>query len=118
MAGKGAPPGHAKMGGRAPGTPNRITTDLREAIMNAFTTVGGEAYLVRVAKKNPTVFCALLARILPLQLQASREGGSQSPALKIAETLELLRARLGPPQLPYIEAARGREKQDISSPPN
>ena len=41
----------------------------------------------------------LLARILPLQLQASREGGLQSPASKIAETLELLRNRLGPAQL-------------------
>ena len=101
--------GHPKWGGRPKGGQNKVTVSLRDAIMNAFETMGGEAYLVRVARQNPTVFCALLARILPLQLQASREGGSQSPALKIAETLELLRNRLGPAQLQYLgEAERGK----------
>ena len=38
MVGK---PGHAKAGGRQKGTPNKVTTSLREAIMHAFDTVGG-----------------------------------------------------------------------------
>ena len=93
MVGK---PGHAKAGGRQKGTPNKVTTSLREAIMHAFDTVGGEAYLVKVANKNPQVFCVLLARILPLQV-SSRDGVPilPAPAPKIAETLELLRSRLG-----------------------
>jgi hypothetical protein len=93
MVGK---PGHAKAGGRQKGTPNKVTTSLREAIMHAFDTVGGEAYLVRVAKNHPQVFCMLLARILPLQV-SSRDGVPilPAPAPKIAETLELLRSRLG-----------------------
>ena len=48
-------PGHAKAGGRQKGTPNKVTADLREAIMHAFDKVGGEDYLVRVARKNPQV---------------------------------------------------------------
>ena len=115
-----APKGHAKYGGRVKGVPNKVTVSLREAIMHAFDTVGGEAYLVKVARKNPTVFCMLLARILPLHVSASREGGLQSPASKISETLELLRNRLGPAQLQYLgEAERGRREQEQSAtPPN
>jgi hypothetical protein len=43
--------------------------------MHAFETVGGEAYLVRVARTNPPVFCMLLAKILPLQV-TGRDGGA------------------------------------------
>src|SRR5277367_3454288 len=108
--------GCAKTGGRAKGTPNHVTVSLREAIMNAFTTVGGEAYLVTVAETNPAVFCALLARILPLQLTAARDGDS-SPSAKIAETLELLRSRLGPPQIEYSRGIEiERERSEPSAP--
>jgi hypothetical protein len=90
-----------------------ITTDLREAIMHAFEKVGGEDYLVTVARKNPAVFCALLARILPLQLTAQRDG-AESPSSKIAEALELLRNRLGAPQIQYL----GERRQAENPPPN
>jgi len=83
--------------------------------MNAFEKVGGEDYLVKVARQNPQVFCALLARILPLQLQAAKDGGLQSPASKIAETLELLRSRLGPPQIEYSREFE-RERREPSAP--
>jgi hypothetical protein len=66
--------GTPKTGGRQKGVPNHVTTSLRDAIMHAFDTVGGEAYLVRVARSNPTVFCTLLARILPLQLSSLGPG--------------------------------------------
>ncbi len=62
--------------------------------MHAFDTVGGEAYLVRVAKNHPQVFCMLLARILPVQVSSNSNDGTL-PSQKIAETLELLRSRLG-----------------------
>src|SRR5271154_6858999 len=106
-------PGHPKAGGRPKGVQNKITVSLREAIMNAFTKVGGEDYLVKVAKKNPAVFCALLARILPLQLTAG--GGDSSPSAKIAETLELLRSRLSPPQIEYSREIE-RERVEPSAP--
>jgi hypothetical protein len=110
--------GTPKTGGRQKGVRNHVTTSLRDAIIHAFDTVGGEAYLVRVARSNPTVFCTLLARILPLQLSAAaaREGAS-SPASRIAETLDLLRNRLGPAQLQYFaEVERGREQEQLATP--
>lgn len=57
-----------KTGGRKKGVPNRVTACLRDAIMHAFDTVGGESYLTMVARKHPQVFCMLLARILPMQI--------------------------------------------------
>jgi hypothetical protein len=54
-----------KTGGRRPGTPNRITQALTEAIDTAFTEVGGAKYLVRVANDDPKSFCALLGKRLP-----------------------------------------------------
>src|SRR5271170_5236835 len=108
--------GCAKTGGRAKGTQNHVTVSLREAIMHAFTKVGGENYLVTVAKKNPAVFCALLARILPLQLTAPRDGDA-SPSAKIAETLEMIRSRLSPPQIEYSRGMEiERERVEPSAP--
>ncbi len=54
--------------GRPPGSQNKLTRDIKAAIINAFETVGGEAYLARVALENPQVFCALLGKVLPMQI--------------------------------------------------
>lgn len=52
--------------GRKRGQVNRLTADLKSAVLAAFDAVGGPKYLVEVAKSNPAVFCALLGRVLPL----------------------------------------------------
>lgn len=70
MAGKGQP----RTGGRKPGSPNLITVALKDAILNAFTKVGGEDYLVKVALADPKTFCALLGRVLPMQLVGAGDG--------------------------------------------
>jgi hypothetical protein len=36
--------------------------------LEAFVKLGGTAWLVRVAKENPAVFCALLGKILPTEI--------------------------------------------------
>lgn len=59
-----------KFGGRKKGTPNKTTVALKTAIMNAFEEVGGQDYLVRVAKDDPKTFLTLLARVLPQELKA------------------------------------------------
>ena len=64
MAG-GSKPGERR-GGRQKGTPNKITRSLKQAILGALEAEGGVDYLRRVARENPTVFCALLAKVLPL----------------------------------------------------
>lgn len=61
---RGAAPGERR-GGRAPGTPNKITASIRQAIEGAFTTLGGESYLVRVGCRDPGTFCRLLGKLLP-----------------------------------------------------
>ena len=60
--------GEGKPGpGRPPGLANKATRTLKTAILNAFEKVGGEEYLVRVAREDPKTFCTLLGKVLPTQ---------------------------------------------------
>jgi hypothetical protein len=63
------PPNAGK--GRKPGVPNRLNTDLKRMITSALNTAGGEEYLVEQAKNNPTVFLALLSRLIPRNVKTS-----------------------------------------------
>ena len=54
--------------GRKKGVPNKLTKDVRAAIMAAFDEVGGVTYLKTVAKADPRTFCTLLGKILPTQI--------------------------------------------------
>ena len=61
--------GEGKPGpGRPPGLANKATRTLKTAILNAFEKVGGEEYLIRVAREDPKTFCTLLGKVLPTQL--------------------------------------------------
>lgn len=51
--------------GRPKGSLNFTTREIKEAIANAFNTVGGEDYLVMLAFTRPDLFCALVGRIVP-----------------------------------------------------
>lgn len=64
-------------GGSRKGSPNKITKQLRDAIDEAFQAVGGSTYLVNVAKDNPAVFCALLGKTLPKDVNVG--GQSENP---------------------------------------
>ena len=57
-----------RRGGRKPGVPNRLSGDVKAAILEAFERAGGVDYLATIAKTDPKVFCALLGRVLPLQV--------------------------------------------------
>jgi hypothetical protein len=63
-----------KTGGRVKGTPNKTTRALKDAVLSAFDTVGAEDYLVTVAREDPRTFCALLGKVLPMQL-TGEDGG-------------------------------------------
>lgn len=73
---------HRMPPGRKKGTPNRITLDLKIAILNAFTKLGGEDYLVVLGRRNPTVFGTLLGKVLPLTVNASLDVTTHEAALK------------------------------------
>ncbi|MES1993153.1 MAG: hypothetical protein V4457_06005 [Pseudomonadota bacterium] len=55
--------------GRRKGTPNKVTGDLREMILGALAGAGGEDYLRRQAKANPSAFMALIGRTLPKDIK-------------------------------------------------
>jgi hypothetical protein len=64
--------------GRGPGRPkgarNKITRNIQEAITEAFEKAGGAKYLERIAHDDPKTFCALLGKVLPMQVDASVTG--------------------------------------------
>lgn len=68
-----AVPKGVRIGGRQRGTPNRVTADLKGAILGALHNAGGQAYLERVAQEQPQVFCALLGKVLPTTLTSDPE---------------------------------------------
>ena len=65
MAGKGFQKGE---GGRPKGVRNKLTATVKEAIVEAFNQVGGVEYLVRIAFADPKTFCALVGKVIPLQV--------------------------------------------------
>ena len=64
-----------KTGGRQKGTPNKVTADVKNAILEAAHAAGGEGgmvgYLTRQADENPTAFLTLIGKVLPLTAEVS-----------------------------------------------
>ena len=60
--------GATKVGGRAKGTPNRQTKALKDMILGALDSAGGEEYLLTQAKEDPKTFLQLIGKVLPLQV--------------------------------------------------
>jgi hypothetical protein len=71
-----------KTGGRKPGSRNKITEEVRVAVLKAFHAVGEADYLEEVARTNPAVFCTLLGKILPHELATSTEPITHEVVLK------------------------------------
>ena len=85
MAGvKGQSGGKREGSGRKKGVPNKVTALLKDQILQALDELGGVAYLVKLAKENPTAFSTLLGRILPTQVTGPDDGPVQ---ISVAETL-------------------------------
>ena len=61
--------------GRPPGSPNKTTLKLREAILSALDKVGGDEYLARLAVQNSSAFASLLGKVLPTTLAADESSG-------------------------------------------
>lgn len=59
----------AKTGGRRKGTQNKMTVELKDAILKAATGAGGAqklvGYLQRMANQEPQSFLPLLGKLLP-----------------------------------------------------
>lgn len=70
----GAAKGHVKYGGRRKGVPNKVNAELKDMILGALNSSGGEAYLKDQAKDNPSAFLGLLGKILPRDISATVAG--------------------------------------------
>lgn len=62
-----------KTGGRQKGSPNKVTKQLKDTILQALDEAGGVAYLKQTALDHPGAFLTLVGKVLPLQVTG--EGG-------------------------------------------
>lgn len=63
-----------KTGGRTKGTPNKVTGEIKEMVLQALSDIGGVEYLKEQAKANPTAFLTLVGKVLPLQVTGANGG--------------------------------------------
>ncbi len=82
---KRRPPNAGK--GRTKGTPNKVTGEVKEMILQALAQAGGIEYLARRAEDSPAAFLALVGKVLPLQVT-----GEMNHTISLVETLKRLRA--------------------------
>lgn len=62
------PNNSANLKGRPKGSPNKMTREVREVIAEAFQKAGGMKAFVGWAKKHPTEFYKIYAKLLPLSV--------------------------------------------------
>lgn len=66
----------SKSGGRKAGTPNKLTAEVKEAILAAFRHVGGKDFLIKMAQgteKDRAAFCRMVEKIVPGELKLDPE---------------------------------------------
>ena len=73
--------GKPRTGGRKKGSVNKTTADVRNAIIEAFHMAGGATYLNRLSKSHPQVFCALVGKVVPSEVNATLTGKDGGPII-------------------------------------
>jgi hypothetical protein len=80
-----------KTGGRSKGTPNKITHDVRQNILDVADKLGGTARLLQWAKADPgnerIFWSQIYVRVLPKEIKAEVSGLSTSAVPVINLTL-------------------------------
>jgi hypothetical protein len=61
-------------GGSRAGVPNRLTSAVKEMILEALNQAGGVDYFVEQSQRNPAAFLTLVGKVLPLQMTGANEG--------------------------------------------
>jgi hypothetical protein len=56
-----------KSGGRAKGTPNKVTTVFKDAVRTVYEDIGGHAAFAEWARSNPTDFYKIASRLIPTE---------------------------------------------------
>src|SRR6516164_827992 len=87
-----------KLGGRKPGSLNKTTVALKDAILAAFHKTGGVDYLVWLSKEHPSAYATLLGRVLPTEIDGSFKAQVDmtiSPEDRLAIAQELFERAFG-----------------------
>lgn len=69
--------GHAKLGGRKAGTPNKNTYEYKQAVMQC---ANDPKYIEKMKKERPDIFVRMIASVLPKDINI---GGQDDNALEI-----------------------------------
>lgn len=62
-----------KMGGRKKGVPNKVSTTVKENVIQVFQQLGGAKAMAEWARENPTHFYNLYAKLLPQDVHKTVE---------------------------------------------
>lgn len=62
-----------KTGGRLAGTPNRITTQFKEAVQIVYEEIGGHQAFAAWARENPGDFYRIASRLIPTEAAPIQE---------------------------------------------
>lgn len=62
--------------GRPKGAVNKNTKALKDMILGALSSAGGEEYLTKQANANPVAFMGLIGKVLPTELKGMGDGGA------------------------------------------
>lgn len=116
--------GHAKTGGRQKGTPNRLTAEIKETIIQAFTELGADGrgkeglkgFIKKIGREDLKSSAMLLRAILPMQINASVNLSDNVEYKTLAQAMEEARA-LGLPEHRVFELVNYRRIPDDEPPP-
>jgi len=69
------PPNAGK--GRPAGVPNKATKALKDMILGALASAGGEDWLLEQARLNPATFMTLIGKVLPSEINLGGKDGER-----------------------------------------
>jgi hypothetical protein len=65
--------------GRKPGVPNKMSSTVKQNVIEVFQNLGGIEHMTAWATENPNNFYNIYAKILPTQTELSGPDGSELP---------------------------------------
>lgn len=72
--GKRGPPKGVRYGGRKKGTPNKVSSEVKQGLLDSFVKLGGTNYLVWLGRHEPKAYASLLSRLLPHEVVGASGG--------------------------------------------